>query len=331
MQQYLDIVDTVLREGNHKPNRTEVDTISSFNLQAIYDLQDEFPLLTTKSMDGNRWKSIVYEFLWYLSGEVHVHELQKHTSAWNPWTDDEGYLDSAVGRFWRRYPIPDDGEGNETWPDKNTNQWITEDGYFDQLRYALDQLNENPNSRRIVVNAWHPANAATSRLPPCDYTFVCNVQDKQLNIHLTQRSADLGLGVPFDIARYALLAKVFAMRSGLQPGKLAHTLVDAHIYCGGGKQGDFYRDHLHELQQRLSQVNDKKEYIDVKKWIEQNAPEGTDLSRDHVPGLLTQLSRKPKSPPQVKISNKDIDDLSFEDFELFHYNCHPPIRFEIAE
>lgn len=329
MQQYLDIVDAVLREGNHKPNRTEVDTISSFHLQTVYDLQEGFPLLTTKSMDGKRWESLVYEFLWYLSGDVHVHELQKHTSAWNPWTDDEGYLDSAVGRFWRRYPIPSNGEGNETWPDEN-NPWVTEDGYFDQLRYALDQLSENPYSRRIVLNAWHPANAATSRLPPCDYTFVCNVQDKKLNIHLTQRSADLGLGVPFDIARYALLAKVFAVRSGLQPGKLAHTLVDAHVYCGSGQQGQFYRDNLPELQKRLNQIDDRKEYLEIKKWIKGNAPEGTDPGRDHVPGLLTQLSRKPKPRPRVTVSDKDIDELGFEDFELLHYSSHPSIQFEIA-
>lgn len=331
MKEYLDIVKAILRRGNHKPNRTNVDTLSLFNQQAVYDLSEGFPLLTTKKMAGKRWESLIYEFLWYISGEVHVNDLREHTSIWNPWTDTDGYLDSAVGRFWRKYPVPDTTIENEAWVTGDNEQWVSDDGSFDQLRYLIDQLNENPESRRLVVTAWHPANAAASGLPPCDYTFVCNVQDNQLNIHLTQRSADIGLGVPFDVARYALLAEILALQSGLTLGKLAHTLVDAHIYCGSGDRGEFYNANQPELRHRLSQVDDADEYIDVKEWIDNTAPNAGVPKQDHVPGLLEQLAREPKPRPKIRIANKDIDALKFEDFELVNYECHPSIDLEIAK
>ena len=230
MQQYLELVDTVLSDGTYKPNRTGVDTISSFSEHYEVDLQDGYPLLTTKEMDGYRWNSLLHEVCWYLSGEEHIRELREETKIWDAWADDEGRLDTAYGRFWRRYPIPEDDaqlEG-ETWPDA-AHRWVTEEAdgrrTFDQLQYVIDTLAESPNSRRLVVNAWHPANAAVSTLPPCHYTFVFNVQGDRLNCHLTQRSGDTALGIPFNIAAYSLLTKVIAQQTGFEPGTFAHNCL----------------------------------------------------------------------------------------------------------
>ncbi|PSP63219.1 thymidylate synthase [Halobacteriales archaeon QH_8_64_26] len=330
MREYLDLVRTTLENGNHKPNRTNVDTLSCFNLQATYDLQDGFPLLTTRKMDEERWNSIVYEFLWHLSVNSHIKDLQQETAMWNSWADNEGYLDSAVGRFWRRFPFPSTKSDREKWADSSM-PWVNKDGSFDQLQYVLSELDQNPSSRRLVVSAWYPANATVSKLPPCDYTFVCNVQRNELNIHLTQRSADLALGVPFDVARYALLASVLAQQTDLELGSFAHTLVDAHIYCGSERRGNFYDDYQQQLQSKMKNADDREEYLEIRDWIEENAPVEIEVGHDHIPGLLTQLAREPYDRPIVDIRNKNIDELSREDFKLLDYFSHPEVRFAIAE
>ncbi|ELY43069.1 thymidylate synthase [Natronorubrum sulfidifaciens] len=338
MQQYLELVDTVLSDGTYKPNRTGVDTISSFSEHYEVDLQEGYPLLTTKQMDGYRWNSMLHEVCWYLSGEEHVKNLREETKIWDAWADEEGRLDTAYGRFWRRYPIPDDDaqlEG-ETWPDE-AHRWVTEEAdgrkTFDQLQYVVDTLSDSPNSRRLVVNAWHPANAAVSTLPPCHYSFVFNVQGDRLNCHLTQRSGDIALGIPFNIAAYALLTKVVAQQTGFEPGTFAHTVVDAHIYCGRGARGEWYADNLEALQSRLADVDKRADYLAVREWLETNAPaeaEG-DERLDHVPGLLEQLSREPLERPTLEIGDASIDELAYEDVELQDYDCHDGLTFSVAE
>ncbi|WP_049923401.1 thymidylate synthase [Halopiger djelfimassiliensis] len=338
MQQYLELVDAALSEGTYKPNRTGVDTISSFSEHYEVDLREGYPLLTTKKMDGYRWNSMLHEVCWYLSGEEHIRSLREETKIWDAWADDEGRLDTAYGRFWRRYPIPEDEaqlEG-ESWPD-DAHRWVTveDDGRrtFDQLQYVIDTLSERPNSRRLVVNAWHPANAAVSTLPPCHYSFVFNVQGDRLNCHLTQRSGDIALGIPFNIAAYALLTKVVARQTGFEPGTFAHTVVDAHVYCGRGDRGAWYADNLAELQSRVAAVDDREEYRAVREWLESEAPaeaEG-DERLDHVPGLLEQLAREPLERPTLEIADASIDDLSYEDVELRGYESHEGIEFAVAE
>ncbi|GAA0650610.1 thymidylate synthase [Salarchaeum japonicum] len=330
MEQYLGLVSETLRGGNHKPNRTGVDTISAFSRHYETDLADGYPLLTTKKMDGFRWKSMLHELLWYLSGEEHVRDLREKTGIWDEWADEDGHLDTAYGRFWRRYPIPDEGLPGETWAGEE-NDWVNDEGTFDQIQYVLDQLEENPNSRRIVVNAWHPANAAVSTLPPCHYTFVFNVQGDRLNLHLTQRSGDIALGVPFNLAAYALLLTAIAQRTGFEPGTFAHTVVDAHVYCGEGARGDWYGDNLAELQSRLADDDP----LDVKSWVEAEAPAGSTDPRgkpyDHVPGLLEQLSRDPKPKPDIDVADKPLDALEFGDIALSDYESHPGLDFGVAE
>lgn len=362
VEKYDHLVRDVLQEGNHKPNRTGVDTISTFMQTYSIDLAGGFPLLTTKDMDGFRWKSLIHEFLWYVSGEHHIKNLREDTKIWNQWADEEWNLPTAYGRFWRRYPIPTPNgqlpgewwlDGDDDWIEhasnhygvprqeilEGVNRWVTEENgtkVFDQLKYVIDTLNgdhpfRGPESRRIVVNAWHPANAAVSKLPPCHYTFAFNVQNGKLNVHLTQRSGDIALGIPFNIAAYSLLTEIIAQQTNLAVGEFGHSIVDAHIYCGKGKRAEWYRDNLKRLQGRVRAVNDKSGFKDVKEWLEADAPEETDDGYDHVPGLLEQLSREPRERPKIQIADKPIDDLKFDDIQLLDYESHEGLRFKVAE
>jgi len=330
MRQYQSLVADTLGGGTHKPNRTGVDTVAAFSQHYEIDLKEGFPLLTTKDLSGFRWNSLIHEFLWYLSGEEHIRNLSKETAIWDAWADDEGRLDTAYGRFWRRYPVPEEGLDGESWPD-DTHRWINDEGTFDQIAYALDQLRENPHSRRIVVNAWHPANAAVSTLPPCHYTFVFNVQGDELNVHLTQRSGDIALGVPFNIAAYSLLAHAVAQRVGLEVGRFAHTVVDAHVYCGSGERGAWYGEHLPALQRRLDAVEDRSEYREIREWLVAQAPAEETENADHVPNLLEQLAREPRERPSISVTDKPLDELEFEDIRLSGYDPEPGLDFAVAE
>ena len=332
MQQYLDLVDSTLTAGQYKPNRTGVDTISSFSQHYTVDLREGFPLLTTKDLSGFRWRSLIHEFLWYLSGDEHIRTLREHTGIWDAWADERGRLDTAYGRFWRRFPVPENGLDGEAWPDED-HRWRNADGTFDQLQYVIDTLGESPNSRRLVVSAWHPANAAVSTLPPCHYTFVFNVQGDQLNCHLTQRSGDIALGIPFNIAAYSLLTHAVAQETGFEVGTFGHTVVDAHVYCGTDDRGAWYADNLDALQARLDAVDDETGYLAVRDWLTERAPDESEATDgyDHIPGLLTQLSRSPRERPTIGIADKPLDELTFDDIELLDYEPADGIRFAVAE
>jgi thymidylate synthase len=342
MRQYLDLVSDVLAGGTYKPNRTGVDSVASFSHHYEVDLGEGFPLLTTKRMDGYRWNSLIHELLWYLSGEEHIRNLREETKIWDAWADDDGMLDTAYGRFWRRFPVPEDRGRlpGESWPD-DAHRWTrteeTPDGgqrqVFDQLQYVLDTLEENPHSRRMVVSAWHPANAAVSTLPPCHYTFVFNVQGDRLNVHLTQRSGDVALGVPFNLAAYSLLTHAVANRTDFEVGSFGHTIVDAHVYCGQGDRGEWYAEHLSALQERLRGVEEPEGYRDVRAWLEDAAPAEPDgeTGYDHVPGLLTQLSREPRERPRIEVADRPLDDLEYDDVRLREYDPAPGLEFAVAE
>lgn len=338
MRQYLDLVASTIADGAYKPNRTGVDTIAAFSQQYAVDLADGYPLLTTKRMDDFRWNSMIHEFLWYISGQEHIRELREETSIWDAWADEEGRLDTAYGRFWRRFPVPEEQAQlpGEHWPD-DADRWVTveDDGrrVFDQLQYVIDTIQENPHSRRMVVSAWHPANAADSTLPPCHYSFVFNVQNGRLNLQLIQRSGDIALGVPFNLASYSLLLQAVAQQTEFDPGVFSHTIVDAHIYCGTGERGAWYETHLDELQQRLAGVDSREDYTAVRDWVQSEAPpdpSGND-NYDHVPGLLTQLSREPLTKPTLEVADRPLDKLRAEDIELKGYESHPGLTFAVAE
>ncbi len=365
MKQYHQLVENILSQGNYKPNRTASDTISKFSESYTIDLQEGFPLLTTKDMSGYRWKSLIYELLWYFSGEHHIRDFREHSKIWDAWADDDWNLPTAYGRFWRRYPLPqrkdqlegewwpnrDDWHGDaESWYDlprekiEQVDRWINEeeDGRktFDQVQYAIDTLNgdhpyRGPESRRIVITAWHPANAAISKLPPCHFTWVMNVQDGKLNTHLTQRSGDTALGIPFNIASYSLITHIIAEQTSLEVGKFSHTIVDAHLYCGKNARGEWYGDNMETLKEKIREASSSEDFLDVKNWIEQNAPEGETDKRgnpyDHVPGLMKQLSRESRERPSIEVADKSIDELEFEDIKVKDYNPHDGIKFGVAE
>lgn len=217
MREYLDLVERVLTHGTYKKNRTGIDTLSCFGEHYTVDLSAGYPLLTTKRVN---FRSMLHEVLWYLSGEDHIRNLQQHTKIWNAWADENGNLDTAYGRYWRRFPsariVPETGAYE-----------VVE---VDQIGQVIELLKTDPASRRMVVTAWEPGNAFSSKLPPCHYTFAFNVQGNLLCCHLTQRSGDIALGVPFNLAAYALLTQILAQETGFQPGLFSHTIVDAHIY-----------------------------------------------------------------------------------------------------
>lgn len=363
MKQYHELVENILENANYRPNRTSVDTLSTFSQSYKIDLSEGFPLLTTKDLSGYRWNSLIHELLWYFSGEEHIKNLREETKIWDAWADEEGLLPTAYGRFWRRYPIPEEEDllRGEWWP-TNQDEWIEkaveqydleeeeikkgiehwinheEDGRktFDQIQYIIDTLNgdhpyRSENSRRLVVNAWHPANAAVSKLPPCHFSFVFNVQDGKLNTHLTQRSGDTALGIPFNIAAYSLITMMIARQTDLELGEFSHTVVDAHIYCGKEERGKWYGENLEELKKKVRECEQKSDFLEVKEWIEENAPEQTEDGKDHVPGLLEQLSREPREKPEMEVPEKEIDEMKYEDFKLKNYNPHEGIKFGIAE
>ena len=278
MKQYLDLVKLVLENGVRKTSRTGVDTISYFGAFYRVDLAEGFPLLTTKKME---WKSLLHEVLWYLSGENHIRNLREKTKIWNAWADEDGNLDTAYGYYWRKFPSAQKDENGK---------WVVRE--VDQIKYVIDEIRRNPNSRRLVVTAWEPGNATTSKLPPCHYTFTFNVSDSKLNCHLTQRSGDIALGIPFNLAAYSLLTQIIAQETGLGLGFFAHTIVDAHVYY---------------------------------------AEKGSPMENfDHSKGLREQLKREPLPLPKLVIAKKPIDELEFEDFELMDYNYHGKIKFEVA-
>jgi len=328
MRQYLDAVKKILDEGTRKENRTGVDTISTFGVHYNINLQQGFPLLTTKAIN---WKNIVVEMLWFLSGQTDISILKKHgCKFWDAWADPEtGKVPSAYGNFWRQFPVHREYyQGQSVWRDPVFN---------DQLKWVVDILKRDPMSRRMVVSAWAPGNAQTSKLPPCHCMFVVNVQNESprdfcprcgfqtcvreqethcdkcswsiggrqyLCLHLTQRSCDIALGVPYNIASYALLMHLLSRFSGIPVGMFSHTLVDAHAYT--------------------------------------SKPDGQMAEYDHVPGLREQLSRETRPLPKLVIDRavQGLDDVeklltfSTEDlmtfFRLEGYDPHPAINFKVA-
>lgn len=349
MEKYHKLVKDVLQNGNIKNNRTKENTISKFGYDYKIDLSQGYPLLTTKKMDTFRWDSMLHEVEWYLSGNHHVRDLTEKTGIWDAWADENHNLPSAYGRFWRRFPVPNDNSqlSGEDWIHESS-EYVQKDNSgeltFDQLKFVVDALNdENPyrgsESRRLVISAWHPSNAHSSSLPPCHFTYVFNVQNNRLNLHLTQRSADIALGVPFNIAAYSLLTKLVSKQTDYKVGEFKHSLVDAHIYCGKGKRSEWYENNILDLQQRIQNVTEKEDYREIRKWILENAPSDPDEKQeehnygsDHIPGLLEQISREPLGRSELDISNNvGIDSATYDDFELKDYESHGGIRFSVAE
>jgi len=229
MKQYLDLVQHVLDNGVKKQNRTGTPTLSCFAEHYRVDLSKGFPLLTTKKV---YFRSVILELLWYLRGEDHIRWLRDENDChiWDAWADDDGYVGPIYPTLWRRFPSLSSADGH-SYPGKGSakeTSWAYDE--YDQVQWAIDMLKTNPNSRRIVVSAWHPGVLDEMRLPPCHVMYIFNVSDGRLNCHLTQRSGDIALGIPFNLACYSALTMAIAGETGLTPGLFSHTIVDAHIY-----------------------------------------------------------------------------------------------------
>jgi len=221
MRQYLDLMERVLAHGLEKRDRTGTGTLSVFGHQMRFDLAEGFPLVTTKKL---HLKSIVYELLWFLRGETNVRWLNEHgVKIWDEWADEAGELGPVYGAQWRSWPQPDGAA-------------------LDQIGWVVSEIKRNPDSRRLIVTAWNPAEIGKMRLPPCHCLFQFYVGAGKLSCQLYQRSADIFLGVPFNIASYALLTMMVAQVTGLEPGEFVHTLGDAHLYL----------NHLDQAREQLT-------------------------------------------------------------------------------
>lgn len=276
MQQYLDLLQHVMDHGVDKGDRTGTGTRSVFGYQMRFDLNDGFPAVTTKNL---HFKSIIHELLWFLQGDTNIRYLQEHgVSIWNEWATEDGDLGPVYGRQWRSWPTPN-GE------------------HIDQIKQVVQQLKSTPDSRRLIVSAWNPAELPDETISPqanveqgrmalaaCHTFFQFYVAEGKLSCQLYQRSADLFLGVPFNIASYALLTMMMAQVCDLGVGDFVHTFGDAHIY------------------------------------------------NNHFEQVKEQLSRKPLPLPQMRI-NPDVQDILgfvYDDFEVVGYEHHPHIKAPVA-
>lgn len=263
MKQYQDLLRHILATGREKGDRTGTGTISTFGYQMRFDLREGFPLLTTKKL---HLKSIIYELLWFLRGDTNVHYLHEHgVRIWNEWAREDGDLGPIYGYQWR------------SWPDY-------QGGHIDQIQQIIDQLRRDPDSRRMLVSAWNVAQLDQMALAPCHCLMQFYVAEGRLSLQLYQRSADVFLGVPFNIASYALLLMMIAQVTGLEVGDFVHTFGDVHIY----------RDHLEQVE--------------------------------------LQLERTPKTLPQMKLNPqiRQLEDFTYEDFELIGYEPYPHIAAKVS-
>jgi len=223
MRQYHELMERVLQTGLEKRDRTGTGTLSVFGHQMRFDLSEGFPLVTTKKL---HLKSIIYELLWFLRGDTNVRWLNQHgVSIWNEWADEEGELGPVYGHQWRSWPAADGMA-------------------IDQIAWVSNEILRNPDSRRLIVSAWNPADIEDMALPPCHCLFQFYVGDGRLSCQLYQRSADIFLGVPFNIASYALLTMMMAQVTGLEPGDFIHSFGDAHLYL----------NHLEQAREQLSRT-----------------------------------------------------------------------------
>lgn len=287
MKQYLDLLKTVLEKGSKKEDRTGTGTISYFGYQMRFDLKDGFPLLTTKKV---HMKSIIYELLWFIKGDTNIKYLVDNgVSIWNDWPyktykESSSYQGESISEFVEK--IKNDDDFAKKWGDLGPvygKQWRNFNG-VDQLINIIDQIKSNPDSRRLIVSSWNPAEVSKMALPPCHSLYQFYVIDGELSLQLYQRSGDIFLGIPFNIASYALLLMMVAKVTGYEPGTFVHTIGDAHIYLN-----------------HLSQVN-------------------------------LQLTREPYPLPQMLIKRdiRNIEDFTYEDFELVDYKCHSRIKGDVA-
>jgi len=365
VQQYLDHCKQILtnRRSNFKGGSKESGLISLFGYQNEYDLREGFPLLTTKKMHTD---SIIHELVWFLRGETNIKYLEdnkcsiwradtfqhnlpdmikagifpagmkKYSPEWDEAMKEygkkireepgfsEGWGESGpiYGRQWRKWEYNDKETGEQK--------------QLDQLGRVLNNMRKNPIGKKHLVSAWNPIDVPEMSLPPCHvmYQMTANEQG-ELELQLYQRSCDQFLGVPFNIASYAMLTQIIAQELNLTPKTFIHTFGDSHFYTGPEKRAQWYKDNFKELQEKMEFAEiysrSRSNYLNVLDWINKNAPKnGLDEKYDHVTAVLEQLSRDPRALPRLEIAKKPFDQLRFEDFTISDYDYYPAINRKMS-
>lgn len=275
-KQYIELCRHILDNGVEKSDRTGTGTLSTFGYQMRFDLNEGFPLLTTKKL---HWPSIAHELLWFLSGDTNTKYLEENgVRIWREWADENGDLGPVYSKQWRAW-----SKGFEARMNEAGGAYVVENT-VDQIANVIEQIRTNPDSRRLLVNAWNVGELDQMALPPCHFAFQFYVANGKLSCQLYQRSGDVFLGLPFNIASYSLLTHMIAHVTGLGVGDFVHTIGDAHIYS------------------------------------------------NHIEQVKTQIEREPRELPELKIKRTvtDIDDFTFDDFEIVGYNPHPHIKGKVA-
>lgn len=348
-EQYLNHLKEILASDYsfYKPNRTAVDSISLFGYQSTYDLQEGFPLLTTKKVYT---RAIIHELIWLLRGDTNLKYLvDNNVRIWNEWgfqryVEEQGLEIEEYSEEWNKKleeyveKIKQDSGFAEKHGDlgpvygKQWRHWEAKEDNIDQLLDAVNKIKKKSPSRRIIVTAWNPADVKDMALPPCHSFYQMVVRGEYLDLQLYQRSADMFLGVPFNIASYSMLTHILAKQAGLKPGRFIHTFGDSHIYCGAGERGKFYEENLEELKKKVRKAKTNEDFKEILNWVEENAPdESEDMEgQDHVTAVLEQLSRTPTKPPLFEVADKHFEDLTIDDFEIKEYNPYPMIKRNVA-
>ncbi len=372
VKQYLEHCKEILTSprSNFKGGSKESGLISLFGYQNEYDLREGFPLLTTKDMAT---KSIIYELIWFLRGDTNIKYLEDNKVGliWRPdafqhnlpemikegifkagikkyspeWDaalkeygrkirEESGFAERfgengpIYGRQWRKWKYYDEKTGERK--------------ELDQLGRVIENMKKNPIGKKHLVSAWNPVDVPNMSLPPCHvlYQMTANEQG-ELELQLYQRSCDQFLGVPFNIASYAMLTQIIAQELNLTPKTFIHTFGDSHFYTGPGERAKWYKENFKELKEDINYAigleernlsgKDKSGYIGILNWINENAPSnGIDEKYDHVTAILEQLSREPKPLPKLTIAKKSFDQLEFSDFVISDYNPHPAINRKMS-
>lgn len=333
--------------------------ISLFGYQNSYDLREGFPLLTTKKMYTD---SVIHELIWFLKGETNIKSLEdNNVSVWRadtfqhnlPNMIKEGIFpdgmkkyshewDDAMKEYGQR--IREDKEFALRWGEsgpiygKQWRKWK----YFDenkkelvdvdQLGRVLGKMKKKPMGKKHLVSAWNPGDVPKMSLPPCHVMYqMTSNEEGELDLQLYQRSCDQFLGVPFNIASYAMLTQVVAQELNLTPRRFIHTFGDSHFYTGPGNRAKWYRKNLKGLQKKLNNVNEKEDYLEILGWVNKNCPsDGISENYDHITAVLEQMSREPKKLPVLHIAKKPFDELTFEDFRIEGYDSHPRINRKMS-
>jgi thymidylate synthase len=367
VQQYLDHCRDILTSDYSlfKGGSKEVPLISLFGYQNEYDLRHGFPLLTTKKMFV---KSLIHELLWFMKGDTNIkylvdnnvsiwtrdafnHNLEKmasegifpwglakYSSDWNKALEDYGQRIKEEDKFAERWGDlgPVYGSQWRNWLSVGENGEVIK---VDQFMNVIESLRKKPTSKKIILSAWNPGELKRMALEPCHVLSQFNSDGEILDLQMYQRSCDQLLGVPFNIASYAMLTQIIAQQSDLEPRRFIHVFGDSHFYSGTGERGEWYGKNLPKLKKLMKEAEFFGNYPKVLDWIENSAPKELDSDGkereeknklDHVTAILEQLSRKPKDLPRMTIAQKPFDELTIDDFNLIGYESHSPIRRAMA-